>query len=139
MDSLPDGFITVAEAIELIKNHTDDEPIVNLKFLVVNRDYIEKAHNFTIKLAKKKDGKLVDNGTVYVRIAKDADKYTLREEIKQAYKRNTGLELNLDERPTREITTVVDPQSNAKGMPMLDTSNDSLSSKYMPNRNTRIN
>lgn len=136
MQSGTSAFITVAEAIELIRSHTNNEPVVDLKFLVVNRDYIEKAHNFTIKLVDKKGGQLVESGVIFTHISNDAEKYTLREEIKQAYKRNTGLELNLDDRPTREITAIVDPDSNPKGQPMLDSSKDPL---YTPNRDTRIN
>lgn len=132
----PNGFITTKEAIELVKAHSKENPVVDLKFLVVNRDYIEKARNFTIKLVEKSGSKVVPAGVIYARISNDADKYTLREEIKQAYKRNTGIELNLDEHPTREITTIVDPQTNPKGAPMLDESKDPL---YTPTRDTRIN
>lgn len=121
------GFITTQEAIQLIKAHTKEKPTVNLNNLVATRDYIEKAHNYTIRLA--------EGGVVYAKVVNDADKYSLREEIKQAAKRTTGLDLNLDERPTREVTSIVDPETNPKGRPMIDTSNDPL---YAPNRQTRI-
>lgn len=129
------SFISVNEAIDLIKAHTTKEPTVDLRFLVVNRDYIEKGHNFTIKTLDMKDGRVVEGGVFYVRINKDSEKYTLREEIKDAYKRNEGIDLNLDERPTKEITTIVDPKTNAKGVPMLDNSKDDM---YTPSKDTII-
>lgn len=135
MHSGNNAFITTQEAIELIKAHTNEEPVVDLRFLVVNRDYIERGHNFTIKLLKKVHDKVVEDGVLYVAVNRDSDKYLLRDEIKEAYKRNYGLDLNLDERPTKEITTVVDPKTNATGMPMLDDSKDPM---YSPTRETRI-
>lgn len=129
------AFITAQEAIELIKAHTNEEPVVDLRFLVVNRDYIERGHNFTIKLLKKVNGKVVEDGVLYAAVNRDSDKYLLRDEIKEAYKRNYGLDLNLDERPTKEITTIVDPKTNAKGVPILDDSKDPM---YSPTRETRI-
>lgn len=136
MQSNQDGFITTQEAIELIKAHTNENPTVDLNFLVVNREYIDKTHNFTIHLLEKKNGKVVDAGTVWAKVVGDSDKYTLRDAIKDSYKRNTGLDLNLDERKTCEITTIVDPKTNPKGQPMVDTSKDPM---YTPTRETLIN
>lgn len=139
MQQASDAFLTTQEAVELIKAHTNENPVVDLRFMVVNRDYIEKGHLFTIKLLTKKDGQVVEGGVVYATIRNDRDKYTLREEIKEAYSRNYNLELNLDERPTREVTSVVDPQTNPKGNPMLDNSTDAqIKALYTPDRNTRI-
>lgn len=135
MELKQSDYLTTDELTEVLRAHTDADPIVDLKFLVVNRDYIEKGHNFTIKFVQKKGGRVLEAGVKYVRIRNDRDKYTLREEIKEAYRRNTGLNLNLDERPTREITSIVDPKTNPKGNPILDTSNDPM---YMPNKDTRI-
>lgn len=130
-----DGFISAQEAIELIKSHTIKDPIVDLKFLAVNSEYIEKSHNFTIRLVKKVGDKVVEDGVITARVRNDRDKYDLIEEIEQAYARNYDMQLNLNDKSTREITTIVDPKTNPKGNPQDDVSGDTM---YMPNRNTRI-
>lgn len=135
MDSPNSSYISVSDVIELIKAHTDDKPTVDLRFLAVNRGYIEKGRNFTVKLLDKKDNRTVEAGVVWARVNNDAEKYTLLEEIKQAYKNNYDLDLNLDERPTREITTVVDPKTNPKGVAMRDDSKDPM---YTPTKETLI-
>lgn len=135
MQPIDRGFITVAEAIELIEKHTKDNPTVDLSFLVVNNGYIEKGNNFTIKLVDKAGNRVVEKGTVFARVVNDREKYTLRDVIKEAYKKNYNLDLNLDERPTKEITTIVDPKTNSKGVPLLDDSKDTM---YFPTRDTRI-
>lgn len=132
-----DAFLTTQEVVELIQAHTDDKPTVDLKFMVVNRDYIEKGRLFTVKLLTKKNGRVVEGGVVYADVKNDRDKYTLLEEIKDAYSRNYNLDLNLDERPTREISSVVDPQSNPKGNPILDNgTDDKIKALYTPDRYT---
>lgn len=135
MQSSNSAFISAKEAIELIKGHTNDEPVVDLKFLAVNSEYIERGRNFTLKLVTKIKDKIVENGAIWVEVRTDGEKYTLIEEIQAAYKRNYGLDLNLGVRPTKEITTIVDPKTNAKGVPMLDDSKDPM---YSPTRETRI-
>ena len=84
---------------------------------------------------KKEGNRTVEAGVSYIDVKSDREKYTLLEEIKDAYKRNYGLNLNLDQRETREVTSIVDPKTNPKGAPMIDTSKDPM---YTPNRDTRI-
>lgn len=139
MESGAEAYLTTNEVIELVRAHTEEKPTIDLRFMVVNRQYIEKGGLFTVRLLKKKDGRTVEAGVVYATITNDRDKYNLLEEIKDAYSRNYSLDLNLNERPTREVTSVVDPETNTKGLPMLDNATDAqIKALYTPDRNTRI-
>lgn len=128
------GYVSVADALELIKAHTKEEPTVDLQFLVVNREYLDVSHNFTIRLAEKRNGKLYTDDVVYVRVKGNADKYNLMEAIEEAYARNYDLQLDA-ERPIYASNSIVDPETNPKGRPIADDLSDPL---YKADRNTRI-
>lgn len=50
--SLPNGFITVEEAVALINSDTRDDAKVDTQYLVSHIDWIEEAHNFRIPLVR---------------------------------------------------------------------------------------
>ena len=50
--SLPNGFITVDEAVALINSDTRDDAKVDTQYLVSHIDWIEEAHNFRIPLVR---------------------------------------------------------------------------------------
>ena len=50
--NLPNGFITVEEAVALINSDTRDNAVVDTQYLVSHIDWIEEAHNFRIPLVR---------------------------------------------------------------------------------------
>lgn len=121
MAELPKGFISMEACIKLLKKHTSKDPVLDLGFMAVNRDYIEHGHNFTIHLKRKnKDGKVVDAGTVWVEVKDDRDKFNLRGEIKDAVKRVYDMDINFDYSDVNNVSTVIDPNTNSQGRPVLN-------------------
>lgn len=47
-NSLPNGFISVGDAVALIEGNTYDNPVVDIKYLASHTDWLEVAHNFAI-------------------------------------------------------------------------------------------
>lgn len=138
MEVLKKGFISIDQCIQLIQKHTTEEPLVDLPFLAANWEYIEHGHNFTVHLVEKDAaGKKVAKGTVWVEVKGDREKYNLRAEIKEAVKRVYNMDLNLEVSPIRNMSTVVDPQTNAQGRPVR---NDPLAKDlgYNVNHNSVI-
>lgn len=113
---LPPGFITVEEAIALIKKDKRDDAVVDLKFLVDNIPYLQKKHNYNIRLLKtikdEKTGhnKTVRNGTVYVSLATEYDAQILLRAITDAYRERTNISISEDAIGVNRITTMVDEQ-----------------------------
>ena len=68
-NNLSPGFITVDDAVELIKSDTRENPIVDMDYLVAHIVWIEANHNFRIpkirrlkpeEVHKTKRGKIVE-------------------------------------------------------------------------------
>lgn len=124
--NLPKGFISVDDAIKLIHADKRDNATVDMRFLVNNILYIEKAHNFTIKLMKTENPgtpqmQHIENGQVWVQVNSDFEKFALRKAIEDHYKDATGRALKSDELGLRSVTAAVDEQKNVDGRPMINT------------------
>lgn len=129
--SLPNGFITVEDAVELIKSNTFDKPTVDIKYLVGHLDWVEVAHNFRIpkvrlitkeeymELLKKYPGRRpseltkVSDENVTLRTSYEVE--LLKKTIRDNYRDITG---HAYSRPnTRGITTVIDEENGASEAP----------------------
>lgn len=119
--TLPPGFISVDEAIALIKSHTKENPVIDLLFLVDNAGRIKTAHNFTIKRVKRgidkktKKEEWVEDDPVFVTIWRDLERELLREAVKKKYAEFTGQALNIAELGLKSVTTTIDDEGNATG------------------------
>lgn len=113
---LPPGFITVEEAIALIKKDRRDEAVVDLKFLVNNIPFLMTKHNYNIRLLKHvtdpktNERRVVRNGSVYVTLRSDYETQILLQAIKDAYKERTNIVLNTDEPGVNKVTTAIDEE-----------------------------
>lgn len=117
--NLPNGFISVDEAIALIQSDSRTNATVNVAFLVKNLPWIEKNHNFTIKLLRHEGGKVVDNGIKYVAIESDYQKEILKHAIVEHYKEMSGREFDPETVGVRKITTAVE-DDNPQGRPKVN-------------------
>lgn len=129
--SLPNGFITVEEAVELIKTNTFDKPTVNIKYMASRIDFIELNHNFVIpkvrlitkeeymeKLKRfpgRKPSELVDQGKANVTLRSSFDVELLKKTIFDNYREVSGHAYN--PKNTRGITTVIDQEAGGRAEP----------------------
>lgn len=117
--TLPNGFISVEEAIALIQADSRKDATVDIAFLVKNLPWLEKNHNYTIKLLRHEGGKIVDNGIKYVAIENDYQKEMLKHAITQHYKDLSGREIDPDTIGIRKITTAIE-DNNPQGRPTIN-------------------
>lgn len=123
--ALPKGFVTLEEAIELIKSDTRADAKVDTSWLASHRHWIEEDHNFRIPLLRnateadieemKKNPYLrgrihstVPNGSVYVYIERSYHAEMLKEAIKEHYQEMAGRALADEESEVRGVSTVAD-------------------------------
>lgn len=118
--SLPEGFITVEQAVKLINSDTRAKATVDMRYLVNNIPYIETKHNFTIFMAKHNNGRVERAGVTRCYIADDYEKYLLIRTIKEHYKAMSGKSLNVEEIGIKRNTTTIDTEKNAQGRPMVN-------------------
>lgn len=120
--TLPNGFITVEEAVKLINSDTRDNAVVDTQWLVSRIDWIEEAHNFRIPLVrtatkeevldfmKKNPGRrhsgLIKQGSKYVTIYTSYEKELLKKAIRDHYREMAGRDFV--EEKTRGVTAVID-------------------------------
>lgn len=130
---LPAGFVTVEEAINLIKKDKRDDAVVDLQFLVRNIPFLQTKHNYNIRLLKTvtdpntKQRKVVRNGSVYVTLRTDYDTQILLRAIKDAYEERTNISLNTDTPGLNKVTTMVDEEKSvmdAMPRPNPDSTSD---------------
>lgn len=133
-NSLPNGFITVEDAVELIKTNTFEKPTVDIKYLVGHLDWVEVAHNFRIprvrlvtkeeyaELLKKfpsRQGRRpseltrVSDENVTLRTSYEVE--LLKKTIRDNYREITGHGYNKSN--TRGITTVIDEEKGTDAAP----------------------
>lgn len=123
--SLPNGFVTVEEAVKLIESNSFEKPVVDISYLVHHLDWCEVAHNFRIPkvrlitkeeyavLLKKYPGRrpseLVKLGDVNVTLRTNYEVEWLKKTIKDCYAKVAGHQY----KPvtTRGVTTVKDQES----------------------------
>lgn len=123
--SLPNGFVTIERAIEVINSDTRKDAKVDTQYLVSHLKWIEEAHNFRIPLLRnatpeeieemRKNPRLkgrvrstVPNGDLYVEVDTVYHAEMLKEAIKSHYRDMVGQ----DYQPTntRGISTVADEE-----------------------------
>lgn len=116
-------FITVKEAIELIKSDTRKNPVVDIETMIENYNFIELFHNFRIPLLTlDKNGNVVENGNRYVTFEKELEMLMFKDTILEHFRKLTSA--NYDEEaitnPTKSITTVHDPEKNPASKPQVN-------------------
>ena len=119
--TLPPGFVSIDEAVELIKSDTRENPVVDMDYLAAHKVWLDRngpAHNFRIpkirmlkpeEVYKTKRGKIVDyehTGDVYVQINTAFENELLKKTIMDKYKELVGHEYR--ELATRGMSTVAD-------------------------------
>lgn len=123
--NLPTGFISVEDAVALIKTNTFKEPTVDIRWLVSHIDWIEEAHNFRIPKVRlitkeeytkymedhhgRRPSELVTLGSEFVPITTSYDKESLKKAIRDNYRDIVGHDYQ--EVHTRGITTVKDEET----------------------------
>lgn len=118
-----DDFITVKEAIELIKSDTRQNPVVDIKQMVESYNSIELFHNFRIPLLTlDKNGNVVENGNRYITFEKELDVLMFKDVVLSHYREMTSARYDEEAitNPTRSITTVNDPEKNPTSRPQAN-------------------
>lgn len=129
--TFPKGFVSVDEAVELIKSDTRDDAKVDIEQMVASLKFLEEQHNFRIplvRLATKEDleefrkrypGKrhrgLVDLGSVNAVVRTSLEKYKLKAAIVEHFQELSGREF--EEALVKSITTVNDQETGGGVMP----------------------
>lgn len=101
--AVPTGYISVQEAIELIKRDKRDNATVDLSFMARNFHWISLNHTFNIPLMKHVNGKAVSAGRTGVVLTSNLDLELFKQAIRDAYRERTKREI--DEEPVHHITT----------------------------------
>lgn len=130
-NNLPTGFISVDEAVELIKSNTFEEPTVDIKRLAGSVDWIEVSHNFAIHKVRlitkeeykerlkqrpgRKPNELVSKGVANVMLRSSYEVELLKKTIYDNYKKVSGRMFS--PKVTRGITTVIDQEAGATEAP----------------------
>lgn len=131
--NLPNGFIPVMDAIKLIESDSRTDAKVDTAFLLRNLPYLRVDGNYNIKKLKHENGKVVEDGEVYVMIASEYERAMLEHAITEHYKNVTGRVVNPENIGLRSITTAVDDEKNANGYlmnndkPMIKAGDDIVS------------
>ena len=131
--NLPNGFVTVADAIKLIESDSRTDAKVDTAFLLRNLPYLRVDGNYNIKKLKHENGKVVEDGEVYVMISSEYERAMLEHAITEHYKNVTGRVVNPENIGLRSITTAVDDEKNANGYlmnndkPMIKAGDDIVS------------
>lgn len=108
--TLPNGFISIEDAVKLINSDTRTEPKVDTKWLVSHIDWIEEKHNFRIPLIKLSADKTknVRLGSKFVEVRDDYDKAILKRCIRDHYRDLVGRDYQTQE--VKAMSSVVDDE-----------------------------
>ena len=117
----PKGFISIEEAISLIQADSRTDATVDVAFLVKNLPWLEKNKNYTIKLLRHENGKVVENGVKTVFIKDEYQREMLKHAIVSHYTELSGRSIDPDTIGIRKISTAVDSDKNPQGRPMVNT------------------
>lgn len=133
-ENLPAGFISVDDAVALIKKDTRDNPVVDMDYLISHINWIELAHNFRIprvrllppdQVRRSRNGKMIYEeiiGNEYVYLDTPFNTELLKKTIYDKYREEVGHEYR--EVLTRGISTVADDKSgNSAVKPRKNTPN----------------
>lgn len=120
----PSDFITVDEAIALIKINTRTNPTINhvklVKALPYLRTNIRGDMNYTIHLLKKTERGIVENGKKYVKIGSSRDANTLEYAITDHYKELSGRDIDVDNMGLSRQTTAVEEAGRFEASPRVN-------------------
>lgn len=117
-NNLAPGFISVDDAVKLIKSDTRENPVVDMDYLVSRIKWVETAHNFRIprirrlkpeEVRRTKRGKTIEyetTGNAYVYIATNFEKELVRKTILDKFRELVGHEYK--EQTVRAMSTVAD-------------------------------
>lgn len=122
-NNLPNGFVTIEEAIKLIESDTRKDPVVDTAFLVNGLPYLRVNGNYNIKLlSRNDDGKIVSKGNVYVQIKSEWERSNLEHAIIEHYKETSLNHTVIDPEKIgiRSITTAKDEDTNPTGRAMVN-------------------
>lgn len=131
--NLPNGFISIADAIKLIESDSRSDAKVDTAFLLRNLPYLRVDGNYNIKKLKHENGRVVEDGEVYVMVTSEYEKAMLEHAITEHYKNVTGRVVDPEKIGLRSITTAVDDEKNANGYlmnndkPMIKAGDDLVS------------
>ncbi len=130
-NSLPNGFISVDEAVALINSDKRDDAKVDTQWLAGHIDWIEEAHNFripTVRFATKAEVEaemkahpgrrptgLIRTGSKYVQILTSFEKELLKKTIRDHYRDTAGREFIKEN--TRGVSTVMDEETGGSERP----------------------
>lgn len=128
---LPNGFISVSDAVALINSDTRDDAKVDTQYLVGHIDWIEEYHNFRIPVVRfatkeeieaqmraypgRRPNGLVNLGSKYVQISTSYEKELLKKTIRDHYRDMAGREYGKGN--TRGISTVMDEETGSNERP----------------------
>ena len=116
--TLAPGFVSIDDAVALIKSDTREKPVVDMDYLVSKIVWIEVNHNFRIPKVRRlsadevyrtKRGKVIEyenTGNVYVSINTNFEKELLKKTILDKYRELVGREYK--EAGVRAVSTVAD-------------------------------
>ena len=140
--NVPVGFITVDEAIKLIKADELGNATVDVNWLVRNFRWIEPAHNLTIRLMKTDPDtkKRVPAGVTQIQFpsanasGSNLQVETFKEVIREVFRQRTHRELN--ETPVRSITTARGGEEGTSktGNPELSTMSKTKVGEDLPSQ-----
>lgn len=120
---LQPGFVTVEDAIAIIKKDTRKNATVDLRFLVNNIPYLKVKQNYNIRLMKTENGVHKRDGEVYVTIHTEYDKQILLKAIADKYQESTGIKLDDGAIGVNKVTSVIDQESQQMtGRPVVNPS-----------------
>lgn len=140
--NVPIGFITVDEAIKLIKADELGNATVDVNWLVRMFPWIEPAHNFTIRLMKTDPAtkKRVPAGVTQIQFpaanasGSNLQVETFKETVREIFRERTHRELN--ETPVRSITTARGGEegTSKSGNPELSTMSKTKVGEDLPSQ-----
>lgn len=131
--NLPNGFISVTDAIKLIESDSRADAKVDTAFLLRNLPYLRVDGNYNIKKLKHENGRVVEDGEVFVTVSSEYERAMLEHAITEHYKNVTGRVVDPEKIGLRSITTAVDDEKNANGYlmsndkPMIKAGDDIVS------------
>lgn len=133
-NNIPIGFISVDDAVELIKKDSRDNPVVDMDYLISRVDWIELGHNFRIprvkllpekEIHRSRNGKMIYEeqvGNEYVYLDKPFSVELLKKTIHDKYREEKGHEYRAV--ITRGVSTVADDGSGNNAVkPRVNTPN----------------
>lgn len=121
---IPTGFISFEDALALIDSDTRADAKVDIKFLMDNINFVESKHNLNIPLLKTENGRVFENGHVYVQIGDEAEKFAMRKKIQSHFEELSGRKIDVNQIGLKRVTTMVNDENNIQGRPQVNTESD---------------